>query len=161
MTALTILGGNVDVTRYIVNVAFVQVGVIEPLLGTILYDKIMTDFKATNLTGKYLTLFNDYVKPITLHESIGEYIEVGNYLVEGGGTFKHTADNRETTTKDETQFLAGKYHAMAQMYVKRFEKWICNNPLTEWQQCQDEVNAQKVKVTSGWYFGRDEKTLYE
>jgi len=36
------------------------------------------------------------------------------------------------------------------MYIGRFNKWICKNPLTEYQQCQDEVDAQKVKVSFGW-----------
>lgn len=162
MTATTILGGNVDPTRYVVNIAMVQLSVIEPLLGTLLYNKITEDFENDALTGDYKTLFEEYVQPITKHEALAEYIEVNNFLVENGGTFKHSAENRETTDKDDTQFLAGKYHSMAQMYVKRFEKWICKNPLPEWKCSQDEVNAQKVKVTSGWYLGgRDEPRLYE
>jgi len=155
ITATTILGGNVDPDRYVINIAFAQLSVIEPLLGTELYDKIVTDFEGSNLTGLYLTMFNEYIKPITKHESLAEYIEVSNFLVENGGTFKHTADNRETTDKDDTQFLAGKYHALAQMYIKRFDKWICKNmgSIPEYKRYQDEVNARKVKVTSGWYFG--------
>jgi len=77
-------------------------------------------------------------------------------LVENGGIYKHTADNRETTNKDDTQFLEGKYHSLAQMYVQRFDKWICKNQsdIPEYKRYQDEVNAQKIKVTSGWYFGK-------
>ena len=60
--------------------------------------------------------------------------------------------------KDDTQFLAGKYHAMAQMYIKRFQKWICKNPLPEYKRSQDEVNAQNIQVTPGWYFGRNQIT---
>jgi len=153
IAATTILGGNVDPDKYVVNIALAQLSVIEPLLGTELYDKIYDDFVADTLAGDYLTLFNEYVKPITKHEALAEYIEVSNFMVDNGGTFKHTADNREITTKDDTQFLAGKYHNLAQLYIKRFEKWICKNTLTEYKRYQDEVNAQNVEVKSGWFFG--------
>lgn len=163
ITALTIMGGNVNPTRYMVNVAFVQVGVLEPLLGTELYEKILSDFESDTLAGKYLELFDKFAHPIVLNESVAEYIEVGNFLVENGGVFKHTADNRAETTKDDTQFLAGKYHAYAQRFVIRFNKWICKNSqyLPEWGYGQDDVDPQSVKVTSGWYFGKEKPTLYE
>lgn len=163
ITGTTILGGNVDPDKYITNIAMVQVAVIEPLLGTELYNKLMTDFKAGSLTGNYETLMTDFVKPITKHEALAEYIEVSNFLVENGGTFGHIADNRETKSKDDLQFLAGKYHNTAQMYVRRFEKWICQegNTVVEYKTSQTRVNAQNVKVNAGWYFGKDEQTFFE
>ena len=41
---------------------------------------------------------------------------------------------------------------MAQTYIQRFDKWICNNLVPEYQRVQDEVNAQKVSQRSGFYF---------
>lgn len=160
ITATTIMGGNVDPDKYVVNIAFAQLTIIEPLLGSLLYDKIITLIEGDSFTEPYTTLYNEYVKPITKHEAVAEYIEVSPYMVENGGTFKHTADNREIVSKDEIQALSGKYHAIAQMYIQRFEKWICKNGVNipEYQTHQDEVNAQKVKVTSGWYFGGEDLT---
>jgi len=152
ITATTIMGGNVDPDRYITNVAFVQVSVIEPLLGTELYDKITADFIADELVGNYLTLFDDFIKPITKNEAVAEYIEVSPFLVENGGTFKHSADNREQLTRQEIEILAGKYHSMAQMYIQRFNKWICKNTITEYKRWQDSVNAQKLELNAGMFF---------
>jgi hypothetical protein len=37
------------------------------------------------------------------------------------------------------------------MYITRFNKWICKNPLTEYKRSQDEVNAiRDLQVTAGW-----------
>jgi len=152
IAATTIMGGNVDPDRYITNVAYVQVSVIEPLLGTELYDKIITDFIADDLAGLYLTLFDDFIKPITKNEAVAEYIEVSPFLVENGGTFKHVAEKREALTRQEIEILAGKYHSMAQMYVQRFNKWICKHSLPEYKSWQDEVNAQKIDTNSGMFF---------
>jgi hypothetical protein len=150
----TILGGNVDIDKYTFNILSVQISVIEPLLGTLLYDKIVTDLTADNLSGLYLTLYNEFIKPITKHEAVAEYIEVCSYTLDNGGLYKHQPDNAEVVDKEEAQFLAGKYHAVAQMYIQRFEKWICKNQLTEYKCYQDEVNARKdMKLTAGWYLG--------
>lgn len=146
----TIIGGNVDVDKYITSVANAQIQVIEPLLGTELYDKIKLDAQNDTLTGLYETLYNDFVKPITKAEATAEYIEISSYILDNGGLYKHQSDNAEIVDKEETQFLAGKYHALAQMFVQRFEKWICNNDIDEYKTTQDEVNAQNIKLTAGW-----------
>lgn len=150
----TILGGNVDIDKYTFSILSVQISVIEPLLGTLLYDKIVEEVTNDTLTGLYETLYNEFVKPITKNEAIAEYIEVCSYMLDNGGLFKHQPDNAEVVDKEEAQFLSGKYHAVSQMYIQRFNKWICKNPITEYKTYQDEVNASKdMKVTSGWYLG--------
>ena len=148
----TVLGGNVDVDKYQFCVLNTQISVIEPLLGSELYDYIVTNY--LTLTGLYLTLYTEFVKPITKNEALAEYIEISSYTLDNAGLFKHSPDNAEVVDKEEAQFLAGKYHALAQMYVQRFNKWICNNDITEYKISQDEVNAQSIKVTSGWFLGK-------
>lgn len=150
MTSSTMLSGNTDTDKYLFCIADAQISVIEPLLGTLLYDKIKTDIEGAVLAGLYLELYTDFIKPITKNEAIAQYIEIASYIVDNAGVYKHTGDKIEVVVKDEAQYLAGKYHNLAQMYIGRFNKWICKNPLTEYQQCQDEVNAQKVKVSFGW-----------
>ncbi len=147
----TILSGNVDIDKYTFCIANVQVTTIEPLLGSELYDKIITDLEAGPLTGLYLELFEKYIKPITKHYSVGQYIEIASYILDNGGLYKHTGENIEVVDKQEAQFLSNKYNAMAQMYVQRFEKWICKNTIPEYKTIQDDVNALKdVKLTAGW-----------
>jgi hypothetical protein len=151
MTYSTILSGNIDVDKYRYVVLNTQISVIEPLLGTLLYDKIIADLEADTLSGNYLTIFNDFVKPITKYESVGQFIEVASYLVDNGGIFKSTPDAKEVVSKDEVQFLANKYKSMAQLYVQRFNKWICNNTIDEYQTVQDEVNAiNDIELMTGW-----------
>jgi hypothetical protein len=151
INATTIMGGNVDVDKYIFCIANVQSNVLIPLLGTLLYDKIYEDAEAETLTGDYLILYNKYVKPIVKNTAVAEYITIASYMVTNGGIFKHTGDNIEVVDKQETQFLAQKYNAYAQGKIQQFYKWICNNPLPEYKCYQDDVNANRnVKVTAGW-----------
>ena len=149
----TILGGNVDIDKYSFVINSVMITTIEPLLGTELFDKITTDWEADNLAGLFLELFTEFVQPITLNESSAEYIEISSYTLGNAGLFKHAPDNAEVVDKDESQFLGGKYHNLAQMYIQRFNKWICKNPLDEYKTVQDDVNASKsLTVRSGWSF---------
>jgi len=132
--------------------------VIEPLLGTELYDKIYTEAEAVTLTGDYLILYDNYIKPIVKNTAVAEYLTIASYMVQNGGIFKKTGENIEVVDKQEVQFLAQKYNGYAQMFIQRFNKWICKNPLPEYKCYQDEVNATKdIKVTAGtWYISPSE-----
>lgn len=153
MSKTTVLGGNVDVDNYKFCIVNTQISVIEPLVGTELYDYLITNY--ATLAGDYATLMTEFIKPITKNEALAEYIEMASYTVNNGGIFKNAPDNAEIVDKEEAQYLAGKYHALAQMYVQRFHKWICKNPITEYKTYQDEVNASKnIKLTGGWFLGK-------
>ncbi len=164
LTEETILGGNVDVDKYIPFIVETQLKTIEELLGTELYNKMITDYEndiingvfvPNNVTGNYLILLNDYIKPITKNETLGTYIKIAPYTLGNAGLFKRVVDNVETVDFSEVERLSGHYHSVAQMYVGRFVKWIGLNPLTEYKTYQDEVNASKnIKLNNGWYFGK-------
>ena len=156
----TILGGNIDVDKFNFCIESVQITIIEPLLGTELYDKINTDFNANTLVGDYLTIFDEFIFPITKHESTAQYLNIAQYNVTNVGIFKHSPADSEVVGREEVSALAEVYHNNAQMYIQRFNKWICNNTITEYKTYQDEVNADKNLTTrAGWYFGKDTKNV--
>lgn len=151
MTSSTILSGNTDTDKYLFCILNTQLTTIEPLLGSELYDKIISDIEAETLTGLYFELYTDFIKPITKNEALAQYIEIASYMVDNAGIYKRSGENVEVVDKDEVQYLSGKYKSLAQMYVTRFEKWICKNPLAEYKTIQDEVNALKnINLNVGW-----------
>ncbi len=161
MAETTILGGNVDIDKYVFNIANVQISVIEPLLGTELYNVISDGAENNTLTGDYLELYTKFVKPITKHQALAEYVEVSSFMITNGGAFKHAPENTETMDKDEIMLVSQKYSAFADMYVGRFNKWICKHTIPEYKRYQDEVNAMNIQNKGGWYFGSEKPTLYE
>jgi hypothetical protein len=151
MTDTTILGGNVDFDKYRFCVLDTQLRVVEPLLGTELYDKIKTDFEAGTLDGLYLEMFNDYIKPILKFSSVASYLEIASYMVDNGGIFKHAPENKEQVAVSEVSGLVQKYNGISDMFIIRFEKWIRRNLLPEYKTSQDEVNAvQNLRTKMGW-----------
>lgn len=152
MTNTTIIGGNVDVDKYTMCILSTQVRVIEPLLGSLLYDKIIADIQAGTLTGLYLTLFNEFVKPITKNEACAAYIMISPYVLTNGGLFKNNPDNVEVVNIKEVEGLSQQYSSVAQMYINRFNKWISKNELVEYVTTQDDVDAQDIHINNTWNF---------
>ena len=162
IASTTIMGGNVDIDKYLFSVANTQIRVIEPLLGTELYDVILAGAIADNLTGLYSTLYTEFVKPITKHQALAEYIEISDILLTNGGLFRHVPENAEVVDKEDKLTLSQKYSGMADMYIIRFNKWICKNPLTEYKTSQDDVDANRnMSLIGGWHLGNETPTLYE
>ena len=158
LASTTILGGNVDIDKYQFTIEQTQIMTIEPLLGSELFDKIIALVTAGTITDAgnelYNTLYTEFVKPITKYQSMAEYIEISSYTLDNAGLIKNAPDSAEIVDKDEALYLSNKYSAMAQMYVKRFYKWICKNTLIEYKTRQDEVDATRdMKLTAGLWFG--------
>lgn len=149
ITQFTPMGGNVDIDKYVPVIYDVQITVIEPLLGTTLYEKIKTDYENDTLAGDYLTLYTNYLRPILRHECFAEYVEIGNYFVSNGGIFKHQPQNSEVVSKDETSYLAQIHRSKAQMYIERAEKWLCCNHIPEYR--VHHCHKVDVKVSGGWH----------
>ena len=150
----TIMGGDVDIDKYTYTIFETQIKTLEPLLGSELYEKIKTDFEAVTLSGLYLTLYTDYIKPILKYKTVSSYISISNFMLTNGGLQKHTADNKELPTTGEVETLSNSYDSTAQMYIERFDKWICLNGsnIPEYKTSQDDVNAEyDLKITGGWY----------
>lgn len=155
MTETTIIGGNVDIDKYTMCILNTQVRVIEPLIGSLLYEKIISDLEGTGLTGLYITLFEKYIKPITKYESCANYISISPYTLTNGGLYKNAPENAQIVDKKETDALSEGYSSIAQTYINRFNKWIELNKesIPEYVYMQDGVDADKINVNNGWFFG--------
>ena len=62
----SILDGNLDPDKFIQFIEVAQDINIQMHLGTALYDKLQNDIINDTLTGNYLSLVNDYIKPMLI-----------------------------------------------------------------------------------------------
>lgn len=151
ITETTILGGNIDLDKYRFCIFDAQIKVIQPLLGDTLYEYIKTN--KNTLSGLYLELYNDYIKPIIKFSSVANYINIASYIIDNGGVYKHQATAKELATNEEIGNLVQRYNSLADMYIQRFYKWICLNSIPEYLSDSDNiVNPNKELSTKfGWY----------
>ena len=161
VTKGTPLGGNIDIDKYVSVIKESQVFVVEPILGTKLYKKLVQDYEGSSLAGNYLIIHEEYVKPILIQTVAAEYILIASYNVANGGVFKHQPENGSAVSKTEVDFLANKQRAKADVYIERLQRFLTdkNSEIPEYTGAQDNPFDQKpdkeVSTFGGWYLGRD------
>lgn len=148
----TPLSGNIDYDKIVPCIEDAQVTDLEPLLGQVLYDKICTDFENDDLTGNYETLYNNFIIDFLIRASAKNLLLVLAYQMANGGVYKHTAENAESVSKSEVDYLMVQQRSKQEVYGTRMQKWLIYNRVPEYLQWSQTVNRKKQNVGS-WWFG--------
>jgi hypothetical protein len=149
----TAMNGNVDTDKFIQFVKIAQDIHIQNYLGTDLLNKIETDILASSLSGSYLTLVTDYVKPMLIHWAMVEYLPFSAYTLANKGVYKHTSENATNVEKEEIDFLIEKERNLAQYYTDRFISYMSfnNDSFPEYNSNSNEdVYPDKDASFEGW-----------
>ena len=153
ITKNTPLGANIDVNKYLHVIREAQVFIVEPILGTKLYDKVLADYAADTLTGDYKTIHEEYIKPILYHSVAAEFILTHSYNVANGGVFKHNPENSEPVTKAEVDFLVQNQRDKADTYINRLERFLKDKNVPEYTGSQDnnyDLQPDTSDLYGGW-----------
>jgi hypothetical protein len=149
----TAMNGNVDTDKFIQFIKIAQDIHIQNYLGTDLLDKIEADIIASSLTGDYLTLVTDYVKPMLIHWAMVEYLPFAAYTLANKGVYKHSSENAVNVDKVEIDFLIEKERNLAQYYTDRFISYMSYNSssFTEYNSnSNSDVYPDKDASFEGW-----------
>jgi hypothetical protein len=147
------MNGNVDTDKFIQFIKIAQDIHIQNYLGSDLLNKIEADIIASTLTGSYLSLVSDYVKPMLVHWAMVEYLPFAAYTVANKGVFKHSSENATNVDKDEIDFLIEKERNLAQYYTDRFISYMSfnNDSFPEYNSNSNEdVYPDKDASFEGW-----------
>ena len=149
----TAMNGNVDTDKFIQYVKIAQDVHIQNYLGTDLFEAIQTKKIADTLTGDYLTLVNDWIKPCLIHWSMVSYLPFAAYSISNKGIFKGTSENAETPSKEEVDYLTEKERDTAQYYTDRLIRHLSfnNSKYPEYNSNNNEdVYPDKDANFEGW-----------
>lgn len=149
----TNVNGNVDVDKFIQFVLIAQDIHIQSMLGTRLLEKIQAEIIAGTLADPYLTLLTKYIKPALIHFAMVEFLPYSAYTIANKGVYKHGAENSETVSKDEVDFMVEKQRQTAMHYKERFVDYICNNSslFPEYNQnTGSDMSANSDTDFTGW-----------
>jgi hypothetical protein len=162
LTTKSPLGGNIDVDKYSFIINESQVFVIEPILGTKLYKKILVDYAANTLAGVYEKLVNDYIQPIIICNVSAEFITVSSLNVSNGGVFRYSPQDMESASMKDVEYLANKQRAKADVYIERLQRYLCDGSvdIPEYEVAQDnnyDIRPDRdLNTYGGWRLsGRD------
>ena len=148
------VNGGVDSDKYIQYIKIAQDIHIQNYLGTDLYNKIQADIVASSLTGDYLNLVNDHIKPMLIHWALVEYLPFAAYTIANKGIFKHGSENATNVEKNEVDFLIEKERNVAQYYTDRFINYMSFEASSKFPEyytnSNDDVYPDKDASFEGW-----------
>jgi hypothetical protein len=148
------VNGGVDSDKFIQYIKIAQDIHIQNYLGTDLYNKIQADIVASSLTGDYLNLVNDHIKPMLIHWALVEYLPFAAYTIANKGVFKHSSENATNVEKNEIDFLIEKERNVAQYYTDRFVDYMSFEASSKFPEyytnSNDDVYPDKDASFEGW-----------
>ncbi len=154
LVKFTSVSGGVDTDKFIQYIKIAQDIHIQNFLGTDLFNKISSDIIADTLTGDYLSLVTDHVKPMLIHWAMVEFLPFSAYTIANKGVYKNTSENAESVTKEEVDFLVEKERKTAQYYTDRFINYMSFNASTKFPEYytnnNDDVYPDKDANFAGW-----------
>jgi len=150
----TSMGGNVDADKYMHLLYDVQVLILEPTLGTALYDRIVADYSADTLSGDYLEMYENYIKPVLWHTVYAQYLRDGIVLAQNTGIYENAPENGTPASLENIQYIAKNAQSKADVYLERLERYLCDKNIPEYDNAQAEnydLDPRNVSGASGWY----------
>ena len=149
----TAMNGNVDVDRYQQFARIAQDRMLQPLLGTKLFEKIQNDIENNVLAEPYLSLLEDKIKDIVLHFAMTEYLPWASVQVSNKGVFKFTQENGQIVDKSEIDNLIEKSRSYGEFYAQRLIDFLCFNQtqFPEYNQnTNDDIPSTNQNYWGGW-----------
>lgn len=156
----TPMGGNVGTDRYVFLIDIVQKMVLEPVLGTKLYEKIKEDYNTNALSGLYLQMHQDYIKPFLNYSVYAKYTHSGSNRIRNNGNLKTNPNNSEQMTNQDNISSENEYRNVANLFLSGLEDFLCyegvNIPEYKTQDEKYDKDAKNNKgYTVTWWLGGD------
>ncbi len=127
VAANTVISADVNDDKIIPFIKIAQDTHVFNYLGQKLYEKITDGIINSNLTADYLTLLNNYIKPMTIHWAAVEFIPFNGVTISNNGNFQHNSENSNIADNSRVDVLTEKSRQIAQSYTERFVDYMIIN----------------------------------
>lgn len=157
----TALHDNVDDKLIYPEIKAVQDMYIMPLLGSPLFNKIITDITANSLAGNYKTLVDTFLIDIVCNYVLSEMPESINYQFWNKGVATKTTDNSQSPSMSDMYSIVAKYKNRAEHYMKRCRMYLIEKAPTMFPEYitmpsgVDVVVPERTSFTNPIYLGEE------
>lgn len=121
------LHSNIDDKLIYPDIIAVQELYVLPLLGSNLYNKILTDIGNEALTGPYKTLMDTFVVMAVCNWVMAELPPTLHFQYWNKGVSTKTVDNANEPSMSEIYSLMSRYKSRAEHYAKRCRMYLIQN----------------------------------
>jgi len=155
----TSIHGNIDPKLIYPDIKAAQDMYIHPILGSALYDKLLSDINGAGLTGVYKTLVDNYVVDTLIYYTLAELPTTIAYQFWNKGVVRKLGDDTELPSFDELISLQNKYKQRAEFYGNRLRLYLKQNAATSFPEYLnpgngvDTINPENKTFTMPVYLG--------
>tara|TARA_R100000656_G_scaffold93634_1_gene67815 strand:- start:19 stop:516 length:498 start_codon:yes stop_codon:yes gene_type:complete len=146
----SVLSGNIDSDKFIQFISIAQEMHVIEYLGTRLYEKLQNGIINDSLNADYIKLLETYVKPLTIHWALVEYMSFAPYQVTNKGVYKHISETSDSVSVEEVNSLVEKHRDIAQNYTRRFIDFMIYNQSTYPEYNQNKNDDIYPSFDSSW-----------
>ena len=97
------------------------------IIGDLLYNSITNKIDSEALSGKYLTLVNQYIKPYLTYKVQSVIVIPLNNKTRNAGIINQYDQGFNTSTMKDTAYLADYYNSRAEFYANRLTTYLQKN----------------------------------
>jgi hypothetical protein len=148
----TVVNDSVEANLANPAIKLAQDKFIKSYLGTNLYDKIIADVAAGTISGDYLDLLNDYIKPMLLWRTMVELYPSLYVKVQNGSIVLRTSDDTQTLDQSFINKLVADATNNAQHYTQDFTI-ICSQSTTRTRAIK-KLQSEIITMKIAWFFLR-------
>lgn len=119
------------------------------ILGDSLYESVDDKIANNTLTGKYLTLLNNYIKPYLTYMTQSLIVVPLNFKIRNMGVINQYGTDTNTTDMKDTKYLADYYNQKAEFYANRLTTYLVKNAddITEYTVSEENITNPNVSQT--------------
>ena len=155
------LQDDINIRKLMRNVYLTQNVQIKSLLGSRLYNRLVSDIKEGILSGVYKELFETFVQPTMLEFLMYKSVPSIAFALTNRGTVKKNSDNSESLELDEIKYLQQQYlnsaEQLSKQMIAHMKRLYCEKKLPEYGENEfiDEIKPiQDTSFGTGIYLGR-------
>lgn len=100
---------------------------ISPYLGDNLYSRLKTDVEGDSLSGNYLILLRDYIRPALAWWTLVEYMPNALTKIDNGGLVQRTSEDVNAASQVEEGELKSQARETAKYYTEVLWRYLCHN----------------------------------
>jgi len=120
----TAIHANIDPKLLYPEIKAAQDMYIEPILGSNLFNKIVTDVEAGTIAGDYKDLLDDYIIDALIYYVLSSLPDAISFQFWNKGVVRKQGTDTELPSMSELVDLSNKYRVRAEWYAQRLNNYL-------------------------------------
>lgn len=148
----TELHSNVDDKLIIPKIKIAQDMYLMPLLGTTLFNKILTDIDNNSLSGDYLILVEDYIVDIMVNYTMAKLAPALNAQFWNNGVSTKSVNGSTTVNGNDLKNVVSDFISQGDFYSQRCKRYLQQHAQNKYPEYYNQIAGIDIMIpeTNVW-----------